>query len=140
VASAACQRRTCKAEADAQPRDEAKRAEPATKQCAECMRELEASSFYRKPRAPDGLHHICRRCDAPHIRRYKLARGAPQVLPHWHACSLCKETKPADEFRPDRAATVGLGSWCKKCMQAAQASKRERDSVSPVNGSESCSQ
>jgi len=124
VVSAACQRRTCRAEADAERRGEAKRVEPpATKQCAECMRELEASSFYRTPRAPDGLFHICRRCNAARERRYALARGAPQVLPHWQVCSKCEETKPADEFWADKGTPVGLRHWCKKCTQAAFASK-----------------
>ena len=132
MASAACQRRTCTAEADAEPRGEAKCVElPATKQCADCMCELEVSSFIRKPRTADGLCHICRRCNAARVRRYGLARGAPQVLPHWHVCSKCEETKPADEFCAHKGTTVGLNDWCKKCLQA-HFSKREQQRVGNV--------
>lgn len=41
------------------------------------------------------------------------------------ACSVCKQTKPFDEFRKNRTKKFGLDSQCKPCVKAAEKIWRE---------------
>lgn len=58
----------------------------------------------------------CKVCLARQFREwYRRSQAKPKKIPKNKECSNCGLTKPAAQFPPHKAATTGLGSWCREC-------------------------
>lgn len=96
------------------------------KKCPHCKETKVAAEGFAKNRTmTDGFESWCRQCRAypPNNRRrkYQCTEG------HWiKECAWCEETKPTDQFSPEKRTFDKLSSYCGDCQREHARVSRDR--------------
>lgn len=87
------------------------------KSCLRCEQLLPLESFSRHRSRPDGRQAYCKPCTrSANLASMRRNAERQQILtPTEKRCGGCGETKPGDDFYPDRRRRDGLHANCRGC-------------------------
>lgn len=90
------------------------------RRCSRCKECLPRAAFASNKAMSDGLQAYCRECSAEYYRQRQEAKGKkvrPKVpVPRGHKrCPQCEQVKPHSEWEPNKSASDGWASYCRKC-------------------------
>ena len=99
-----------------------KACQPLTKQCSTCKQTKDASCFYKKSEAKDGLDTRCKECKSECDKKLREKRKKNRLeetdLPEGHkrcANATCNKVFPLSHFQSIVNRRTKLTTWCKKC-------------------------
>jgi len=96
-------------------------ADTTLKRCPGCGQLLPRTDYQQSRARADGLQSYCRECQAQRCRelregyRVRNAIKDPHANPTHKRCPDCERTLPRTAYQPNRVASDGLQSICRKC-------------------------
>ena len=96
------------------------------KKCNKCGLVKPTDQFNKAPDRKGGLHCYCRKCLNTQAKRWRLERierNIKTVVPLFvkeKLCSICKTTKPAEDFYHNRQIKDGLDVSCRECKKESR--------------------
>jgi hypothetical protein len=82
---------------------------------------------FNKSKNRDGRNNTCKPCQYEQgqaLRKQKQARVGTDHIPAEKQCAKCGTVKPASQFSVYRAASDGLGRYCRECDNAVSRARR----------------
>lgn len=104
-----------------------------SKICSKCHVEKPLDQYEKSRTELYGVRAVCRECRKAenkeyYARRYGLKRDLlPEPVNSGKVCRRCRQEKPFAEYHPDKRASDGCNSQCKKCMAEVQIPNKERN-------------
>jgi hypothetical protein len=102
--------------------------EKETKLCAKCKETKPISEFNKQASSKDGYRPHCRECqklDRKKSINKRLLFGYVQISEK--TCTQCNQTKPIDQFMPEKTNSTGHTAWCIECLYALNDEYREKN-------------
>lgn len=102
------------------------------KPCTRCKEVKPLSSFFKDPQKKFGCTSWCKGCFSEYTQSRKAQHMQQGLTVCERQCSICKQTKPADEFIRDARRTSGLDARCKLCRRQQHRLRKATHSARPV--------